>query len=174
MHHTNLKNNRFTAKNLTVSFIFYFISSLCCHAGNFEDALKAGNDKNHALEIYKLKAAAKENNSNSPHAMNKLGFIYQTGSGVEIDYAEAIRWYRMAARLGHSNAMFHLGYLFTEGKGVTQHYETAHMWFNLSASAGDEMADSVRRKLEKNMSSQQISNAQNMALKCQKSNFQNC
>lgn len=161
-------------KNIKYIFAFYFVLSLFCHAGNFEDALKAGHDKNHTLEIYKLKAVAKENNSNSPHAMNRLGFIYQTGSGVEIDYAEAILWYRMAAKLGQSNAMFHLGHLYAEGKGVTQHYETAHMWLNLSASAGDEMASSFRKKLEMNMSSQQISNAQNMALRCKKNNFQNC
>jgi TPR repeat protein len=50
------------------------------------------------------------------------------------DYAEAVRWYRLAAAQGDASAQFNLGVMFRDGWGVPQDYVSAHMWLNLAAS----------------------------------------
>ena len=67
-------------------------------------------------------------------AQVNLGNMYRTGEGVPQDYAEAMRWYRLAADQGHAAAQFNLGVMYTDGNGVPQDYVQAHMWFNLAAS----------------------------------------
>jgi TPR repeat protein len=37
--------------------------------------------------------------------MYALGYAYQCGQGVEIDSAEAFRWYEKAALAGHETAL---------------------------------------------------------------------
>jgi TPR repeat protein len=37
-------------------------------------------------------------------AQYNLGVCYERGEGVEVDYEEAVKWYRIAARAGHEDA----------------------------------------------------------------------
>ena len=53
------------------------------------------------------------------------------------DYAEAVRWYKLAAAQGDAVAQFNLGFLYYSGQGVVQDYTRAHMWFNLAVVAGN-------------------------------------
>ena len=63
-----------------------------------------------------------------------LGNMYLTGKGVALDYAEAVRWYRLAADQGDASAQSHLAIMYQNGKGVPQDYVQAHIWFDLAAS----------------------------------------
>ncbi len=38
--------------------------------------------------------------------------------GVAQDYAEAVRWYQLAAAQGHAVAQSNLGFMFEKGEGV--------------------------------------------------------
>ena len=60
--------------------------------------------------------------------------MYARGLGVPQDYAEAVRWYRLAADQGHANALKNLGTTYLSGDGVPQDYVQAHMWYSLWAS----------------------------------------
>jgi TPR repeat protein len=60
--------------------------------------------------------------------------MYARGLGVPQDYAEAVRWYRLAADQGHASAQNNLGVMYATGEGVLQDYVQAHMWYNLAAS----------------------------------------
>ena len=51
-------------------------------------------------------------------AQYNLGFLYESGWGVDPDEREAARWYRLAALQGHLRARFNLGLLMVEGRGV--------------------------------------------------------
>ena len=64
--------------------------------------------------------------------------MYANGQGVPQDYAEAVKWYRLAADQGDAYAQNNLGVMYDQGQGVPQDYVLAHMWFNLSAAQGDE------------------------------------
>jgi TPR repeat protein len=69
--------------------------------------------------------------------------LYANGQGVPQDYKEAIKWYRLAAEQGDSDAQGNLGVFYEKGQGVPQDYEEAVKWFRLAANQGD--ADAQHR-----------------------------
>ena len=46
--------------------------------------------------------------------MYNLGFMYDNGRGVTQDYAEALKWYRLAAELGLADAQTWLGLMYAK------------------------------------------------------------
>ena len=69
-------------------------------------------------------------------AMVYLGYIYETGDGVEQDGAKAVEWYTKAADLGDSDAMNSLGYMYETGNGVEQDGAKAVEWYTKAADSG--------------------------------------
>jgi hypothetical protein len=59
---------------------------------------------------------------------------------VERDYAEAARWYKLAARDGNVNAQLNLASMYSDGLGVSQDYPEALRWYKLAAARGDAKA----------------------------------
>lgn len=51
--------------------------------------------------------------------------MYNIGIGVTQDFAEAARWYHMAAERGDANAQHNLGVMYDNGDGVNQDYAEA-------------------------------------------------
>ena len=45
--------------------------------------------------------------------------------GVPQNYAEAVKWYRLAADQGDASAQFNLGVMYDKGQGVPQDYAEA-------------------------------------------------
>lgn len=74
-------------------------------------------------------------------AQHYLGLMYEKGEGVPEDYAEAVKWYRLAAEQGRADAQYALGIKYAKGKGVPQDYVEAHKWLNLAASRTSEAAN---------------------------------
>ena len=107
-------------------------------------------------------------------AQSNLGDMYADGKGVTQDYKEAVKWYRLSSDQGDADAQFNLGFMYETGQGVSQDYIRAHMWWNISASSGHKNAESNRDKVAKKMTQQQIEKAQEMARRCQSSNYKNC
>lgn len=62
-----------------------------------------------------------------------VGEIYERGIGVTPDYAEAARWYRLAADAGSKRAQINLGYLYEQGLGVTSDPVAALDWYRRAA-----------------------------------------
>ena len=97
-----------------------------------------------------------------------LGVCYAKGLGVPQDFAEALKWYRLAAGQGHAEAQFNLGVMYHTGKGVPQDYVEAHKWFNLSAARATnkdtrENAAGARDSVASKMTPDQIAEAQKLA-----------
>ena len=67
-----------------------------------------------------------------------------------------------------------IGVMYANGQGVTQDDIKAHMWLNISAMAGLKNAEANRDIIAKQMSPTQIEKAQEMARRCQSSNYKNC
>ena len=107
-------------------------------------------------------------------AQYNLGIIYASGLGVTQDYNEAVKWFRLSSGQGNAQAQDIYGLMYASGRGVTQDYVRAHMWLNISASSGNTLAESNRDKVAKKMTQTQIEKAQEMARRCQSSNFKNC
>ena len=106
-------------------------------------------------------------------AQVRLGWMYNQGEGVPQDYAEAAKWYRLAAdrHWGLAIARLNLGLLYEFGDGVPQDYVQAHMWFNLTVNAPHryvaeqaiENAIKSRDIVEGKMTSSEIEEAQRLA-----------
>ncbi len=69
-----------------------------------------------------------------------LGLKYETGSGVAVDAAEAVRWYRKAAEQGDPPAQAAMGELYVRGFGVPQDYAMAADWYRKAAAQGNTTA----------------------------------
>ena len=66
--------------------------------------------------------------------------MYDKGQGVVQNYAEALRWYRLAADQGQASAQANLGVMYGYGQGVVQNYAEALRWFSLAADQGHAIA----------------------------------
>ncbi len=143
-------------------------------AGPYEDALAAFQRQDYATALRLWKPLADKGDAT---AQNHLGFMYTYGTGVLQNYKEAVKWWRLAAAQGNAIAQFNLGGMYENGRGVTQDLARAHMWFNLGAVSGDSLGLGVSNRrdiISEKMTPAQIEKAQDMARKCQASNFKNC
>jgi TPR repeat protein len=68
-----------------------------------------------------------------------LGNAYSTGR-IPVDYAAAIRWYRLGAERGNAHAQSNLGLMYLEGQGVAANREEGAKWLQKAADQGDGQA----------------------------------
>ena len=140
-------------------------------AGPPEDEGAARERADYAKELRILRPLAAQGNAT---AQFNLGVLHDVGQGVARDFAEAAKWYRLAAAQGHAAAQFNLGGMYMDGQGVTQDLARAYMWFALGAGAGYAGAATNRNSIARQMSANQIAQAQEMARDCQQRNFKEC
>ena len=63
-------------------------------------------------------------------AQNKLGLMYERGEGgLNKNYDEAVKWYRLAAEQGNVLALRNLGRMYANGHGVVRNEEKARRLF---------------------------------------------
>ena len=67
-----------------------------------------------------------------------LGYLYETGCGVQQSFAEALRWYGEAARNGAALALYCLGRMHEEGRGISQDYGKAAGCYREAALRGEQ------------------------------------
>ena len=97
------------------------------------------------------------------HAQFNVGNMYYRGEGVPQNYKQAFRWFTKAAWKGHGKAQASLGVMYNSGDGVLQDYAKAHMWYNIAGANGYEFGGKNRDALAKEMTSDQLAEAQRMA-----------
>lgn len=120
------------------------------------------NRDQYKLAIKWFREAAVQNH---PDAQNYLGHMYEIGRGVPQHYLEALKWYEKAAEQNNTQAQYNLGKMHENGYGVSQDLIQAHMWYNLAGSTGLSAAIAKRNALAKNMTPEQIAEAQTLAQK---------
>jgi TPR repeat protein len=69
-------------------------------------------------------------------AQARLGWMYLNGEGIPLDFAEGVRWTRLAANQHLARAQFCLGLLYQHGQGVSQDNVEAVKWYRLAAEQG--------------------------------------
>jgi len=72
-----------------------------------------------------------------PAAQFAIGARYATGEDVKQDYAEATRWFGMAAERGHIVAQDTLGAYYWAGRGVPKDVSKAYFWSVLAEAGGN-------------------------------------
>lgn len=113
---------------------------------NMEAAMTAYEAKDFETAARHIRTVAERNDA---EAQCLLGVFYAEGRGVEQDYAEAVKWFRKAAkesknRKGISGAQCRLGDCYFNGTGVEQDLNEAAYWYRRAARQGNHIA---QRKL---------------------------
>ncbi|MBQ3486472.1 MAG: leucine-rich repeat protein [Clostridia bacterium] len=96
-----------------------------------------------ALELLKLTA----DSSNTADAMYHLGDLYAGGYGVEANAAEALRYLKRAAAVGHERACLDLAYVYLDGTLDHANTDTALSYFRKCAEFGGPYAFLAREEL---------------------------
>jgi len=96
-------------------------------------------------------------------AQFNLGLMYFCAWGVERDLTEAMEWVCIAAEQGFDQAQHLLGFMYYEGEGIAKDIVMAYMWLNLAAAQGHENAKENKGNLSKEMTKEQIAEAQKLS-----------
>src|SRR5579872_3010843 len=88
-------------------------------------------------DITAIKAAAV---SGDQRGLVRLGRIYETGDGVDQDFAEARRLYGAAAAKGNAEAMRLMGAMAAAGLGAPRDLAAARRWWAMAAAKSDAIA----------------------------------
>lgn len=67
-----------------------------------------------------------------PNIQFSIGTFYLYGNGVKKNYAEAAKYYKVAADQGHQKAQISMGHLYRLGYGVTQSDDEATKYYRLA------------------------------------------
>ncbi|THV17589.1 peptidoglycan-binding protein [Rhizobium rhizophilum] len=84
-----------------------------------------------------LSIAAK---NGDPLALFEIGARYTEGRGVKNDFAEAAKWYRLAADKGLALAQYRLANFLEKGTGVAPDIDAAKRYYEMAANAGNASA----------------------------------
>ena len=63
--------------------------------------------------------------------------------------AVALKWLRIAAEQGSLIAQNLLGLMYLHGREVEKNKQKAHYWYSLAAAQGDEKANRIKVRLER-------------------------
>jgi TPR repeat protein len=69
-------------------------------------------------------------------AQYALGIIYDTGSGVPVDYTEGFRWFLLSAEGGYAPAQQKMGLMYLYGWQVRRDVAEAARWYQRAAQQG--------------------------------------
>ena len=95
-------------------------------------------DLEKALELF-TKAATPNLGEAPPYkkgyapAQHNLATMYATGSGVERDFKEALKWFAVAAEQGIAESQFSLGLAYLKGNGIHQNFKEAAKWYQMAS-----------------------------------------
>lgn len=107
-----------------------------------------------------------------------LGVMHEKGRGVRQDYPTALTWFRKAAAQGFAGPQNNLGLMYERGRGVRKDVVRALMWYHIAGTLlhGVEGKAAAKRRdyLTSHMTAEQIEQAQEMARRCQESQFKQC
>lgn len=83
--------------------------------------------------------------------------------GIDYSSFEALRWYKIAAGLGHVEALMILGVTFEMGNlGIPVDKVAAHVYYSLAKARGRETIDDLLAGLETSMDSAQLKEARRL------------
>jgi TPR repeat protein len=145
-------------RGIVVGLLLALLVALPATAQNYQKGVAAAALGDYATAMQEWRPLAAKGHAGAQY---KLGFMYEEGRGVPLNFIKAAKWYRKAAEQGHAVAQRSLGMKYKYGIGVQQDYVFAHMWFSLSAANGDKFATDIRSEIIMRMTPAQIADARN-------------
>ncbi len=129
----------------------------------------------HASDAYFQEQLA-EARKVDPIAQFNLGVMYYNYEGIPANVAKALKWFRKAANQGVDAAQANLGLMYFIGDGVPKDNVKAFSWWSVAEKQGYNKVwlSSNLDKLIHKLTEEQLDQAQALASKCWKSQFQDC
>ncbi len=147
-------------RTIAIGSLLALLAALPATAQDYQKGVAAADLGDYATALREWQPLAAKGHANAQY---KLGFMYEEGRGVPLNFIKAAKWYRKAAEQGHAVAQRSLGWKYEYGQGVPQDNVLAHMWFSLSAANGDKFAAKSRNEITKRMTPTQVAKAQKLA-----------
>jgi len=129
------REDRTMLKRIIAALALTLMASTAMAAGTWDDGLDAFESGDYAEAVGHWRVCSHD--QGDVWCQTMLGAMYNEGKGVPQDYAEAVRWYRLAADQGHADAQYALGIMYNDGRGITQDYVESAKWYRLAADQGD-------------------------------------
>jgi len=107
-------------------------------ATSFEEGLAAYRAGRHHAAFPLLLDAAEKDGSDA--AQSLVAVMYANGQGVAQNFAEALKWNRLAAGQGNDDAEANLGLMHQHGQGVGRDIARAVKWYNRAAAQNHVLA----------------------------------
>jgi TPR repeat protein len=98
-----------------------------------------------------------------PEEIDRDKFNHAFEAFMAGSYDTAYKQFGSLSKAGSSVSPYYLGLMCLNGMGVLQDYCRSHMWLNIASSRGHKKARAQLEKLTKNMSADQLANAQRLA-----------
>ena len=118
--------------------VCFFVCFLCISVASSQEEFTYD-------DFCRLKTLAEQGNA---EAQYNLGWCYTFGYGIEIDYNQAVNWYRKSAEQGYAAAQCNLGVCYSFGNGIEKDYNQAVHWYRKSAEQGNAEAQRILTDLE--------------------------
>lgn len=156
-----MMDERSTAARGRIPLVAVVLFGLCGGPAkaDFADGLEAydGGDWTAVLAAWRPLAE-----SGDAEAQTALGGLYLTGTGVSVNLAEAVRWYRLAAEQGNPVAQLNLGDLYSRGSGVGRDLVQAYLWLSLAAAQGRRWPERRRQEIQPAMTAAELAEAKRL------------
>ena len=153
-----------TKKDPELAFEFYSISAINGDmramrelGGLYHNGSSVERDLKKAYEFF-LSAA----NLGDSKAQLWVAKMLAKGGGTPKNYAMAFDWYQRAASQKNSAAYFELGKAYESGRGTEADNVLAYMWYNLGAYEEVDGAAVARDRLEEDMDTNEVEEAQRL------------
>jgi len=137
----------------------------------FAKGAAAFAERDHQAALRAWKPLAIAGNAKAQFA---VATICRLNRGELRSFKIAAKWYHLAAKQGQSISQSFLAYLYAKGLGVLQNYKLAYMWYNIAVTNGSPTADSNRAEIMNKLTPEAVLKAQDMALECMTSGYENC
>ena len=129
-----------------------------CLAWNLEKGIGVTQSGEDAIKWY-LKAAEQ----GDAKAQFNLGMSYANGNNVQKNEIQSMKWYLKSAEQGILKGQVNVSVLYGMGKGVPKNNKLAYMWANIAAANGAKRAKGIKTLLSKDMTKEQIAEAQKLS-----------
>jgi TPR repeat protein len=164
----------FKLSNLAIPILSLALLSVAssAHADSWKDATKAFAQKRYAAAMKMFRPLAEKGHA---AAQYQVALMHKMGLGVSKSEKEARKWSRLAARQGNTDAQLLLGSLYYKQEGSeSPDVVKAYIWYEVAAAQGNAEAQKEVATITKELTPQQLADAQAKAQQCKSSNYEKC
>ena len=102
--------------------------------GSYENGIVAFEQGDYKTALKEFTDLAEQKDSRGQYGM---GLMYDLGTGVSMNFEEAVKWYQLSAEQGNADAQNNLATMYAEGEGVEKDAHKAEKLYERAAQQGN-------------------------------------